>query len=88
MGVEYSAVIIVGLPKSELALDYDEIDLSFISQYYDGSEGIVGCVVSDSGCYSYEELGGNFVLDVVIAHQLFTEATGRVGKLYLSTRGY
>jgi len=91
MSVDYRAVIIVGLPKDELGLEYNEIEdagLEFVPRYYDAQDGIVGIVVCESGDYSYEEIAPDLTDAICQADKTFTDATGKDGKLYLSTQGY
>lgn len=92
MGVEYSAQIIVGLPRSEITDRelIDNADLEVCSPYYDGSGAsyaIAGFEYLDSGDYDNTEL----VWDPEKIEQLkqkFYKLTGQHAKVYLSTHGW
>lgn len=101
MGVSYSARIIVGLPKEELD-DYfegnedniyqhvEDSGLYVVRPYYDADydDCLFGVLVRISCDYSYSEIDeSEWSVNVASAHKKFTEVTGKVGKLYLSTYG-
>ena len=100
MGIEYSARIVVGLPKDELDDYFEGVEniyqhvedsgLYIVSPYYDADydDCLFGVLVERCYDYSYSEIDENsLAANVVAAHKMFTEVTGKVGKLYLSTYG-
>jgi hypothetical protein len=92
MGVDYQAVLVVGLDRDEFAEQdtedlYDK-GLSFYSTYYDGSYGIVGIPVAKSGVYDYREVEDDLTLKIIDAKNKFFEITKKYGKLYISTYGW
>jgi len=97
MGVEYSAVIVVGLPRKELRnLDnladmlYKDESLQVIPPYYDGDNSgyaIIGIPIYSSPDYAPSELK----MDCDVIQEAFTrfkELTNLDAKIYLSPRGY
>lgn len=100
MGIEYSARIVVGLPKDELDDYFEGIEdvyqhvedsgLYVVSPYYDADydDCLFGVLVQSCYDYSYSEIDeSKWSENVAAAHKWFTERTGKVGKLYLSTYG-
>lgn len=93
MGVDYQAVLVVGLNADEFNRDEDGYFdsngvLEFFSTYYDGSHGIVGVPVAVSGVYDYREVSEYVAEDIALAREKFKEASGKEGKLYISTYGW
>ena len=96
MGIEYSARIIVGLPHEDLeeflqdVEDPYDVGLYMVSPYFDADycDCLFGVLVERCGDYSYTEIDLS-MWDQAVAncHKKFTEITGKVGKLYLSTYG-
>jgi hypothetical protein len=88
MSIQYSAKIMVGLPRDEIENEDVIDDLVQAAPYYDGGdEAIVGICVVNSGCYQAKE----FTLDqatIDAAKANFKEQTGQDGKLYLTPNGY
>lgn len=100
MGIEYSARIVVGLPKDELDDYFEGIEdvcqhvedsgLYVVSPYYDADydDCLFGVLVQSCYDYSYSEIDeSEWSENVAAAHEKFTEVTGKVGKLYLSSYG-
>lgn len=100
MGIEYSARIVVGLPKDELDDYFEGVEdiyqhvedsgLYVASPYYDADydDCLFGVLVQGCYDYSYSEIDeSKWSENVAAAHKKFTELTGKVGKLYLSTYG-
>ena len=95
MGVEYRAVVLVGVPWRDvpddvldrLYEDYDEF--SVISPYCDAvnEDCLVGIVVCQTGDYSYGQLDLDR-LEVAKAFKSVKEQLGVEGKLYLSPYGW
>lgn len=91
--MQYSAVIVVGLPSDEVEQDgegyYDEDGhLELVPRYYDSSDGIVGIIVQGSGDFSYNELSDKLSEHIEAAKKKFFKGTGKQGQVFLSTRGY
>ena len=96
MGIEYSARIIVGLPHEDLeeflqdVEDPYDVGLYMVSPYFDADycDCLFGVLVQKCYDYSYSEVDeSKWSENVAAAHKKFTELTGKVGKLYLSTYG-
>lgn len=100
MGIEYSARIVVGLPKDELDDYFEGVEdvyqsiedsgLYVVSPYYDADydDCLFGVLVQSCYDYSYSEIDeSKWSESIAAAHKKFTEVTGKVGKLYLSTYG-
>jgi len=100
MGIEYSARIIVGLSYDELGEYFDGVEdvyehvedsgLYVVSPYFDADyrDCLFGVLMQKCYDYSYSEIDeSKWSDDVVAAHKKFTEVTGKIGKLYLSTYG-
>lgn len=92
MGVEYSGQIIVGLPRSQITNGelFENDELEICPPYYDGAgdpHAIVGFTYLDSGDYSSTELVWNQA-KIDALKQKFTDLTGQVAKVYLSTHGW
>ena len=100
MGIEYSARIVVGLPKDELDDYFEGVEnvyqhvedsgLYVVSPYYDADydDCLFGVLVQRCYDYSYSEIDETMWSEsIASAHKKFTEVTGKVGKLYLSTYG-
>ena len=95
MGMYYRASIMVGLPLSEFEHTsefyklLEDGDLDECPTYYDGGgndQNIIGFKTQETDDYSNCELK----MDYVEIEQLslkFFELTGKVAKVYLSTRG-
>lgn len=94
MGIEYSAAIIVGLPKDDLFEhekyeDFQNGDLDQAPPFYDGGEAaIMGIIVEQSGDYSAMELNGSLDDKIANAKYAFKFKTGLEGKVYLTPVGY
>lgn len=94
MGIEYSAAIIVGLPKDDLFEhesyeDFQNGDLDQAPPFYDGGEAaIMGIIVEQSGDYSAMELNGSLDAKISAAEDSFKEKTGMTPKVYLTPVGY
>ena len=99
MSTQYSAVILVGLPFSEVfnSMDeYEEFDygvhnraeLEVISPYYDADleDSLVGLKLVSSSNYSYKEIANEIQTEK--NRELFKLLTGLTAKVYLSTWGY
>lgn len=92
MGIDYSAVIVVGLWSEDLPKDFDEIEnIECIQPYYDAptEHSLWGIVIEYSEDYNATEIN----LDVLshpikIAKENFKRITGLDAKVYLSTRGW
>lgn len=67
MGIDYSAVVIVGLSVDELGLSEDEVwdlvneDLEYASPYYDSPtrEWVVGSILVDTDSFSELKYSGD-----------------------------
>lgn len=94
MSVEYSAVIIVGLPRRDLEShkDYEDFcndGLRWASPYYDGFEdAIFGILVADSDLYAARELPAQMDGRIEKAKAEFKDRTGLDGKVFLSVNSY
>lgn len=93
MGVEYSAVIVYGLPRDEVrhvenrdGTYGSEHELEFIPRGYDSSDGIVGVVLRTTDSYDYEPIGDIVVPDFIKTQ--FRDNTSLNGKLFLTVHGY
>jgi hypothetical protein len=91
MGIEYSAVLIVGLPRGDIE-DQEVIDdeLEAVAARYDGDgedDAIAGIVIVDSGDYQAKEITFDQA-KVDAAKEKFRKLTGQEGKLYLTPCGY
>lgn len=90
MGVSYSAMIIVGLPRDEMG-DVDEEIIEGMDQcppHYDGGDkAVIGYEVAGTPNYGRIELGLD-VGEVAELKKQFKDETGLDAKLYLSTCGY
>ena len=94
MGVEYRAVVLVGVPWRDvpddvldrLYEDYDEF--SVISPHYDADRAdcLVGIVVCQTGDYDYAQADLDR-LKIAKAFKSVKEQLGVEGKLYLSPHG-
>jgi len=92
MGIEFSAVLMVGLPYNDVA-EVKGIDdmlhegtIDYASPYYDAPllEWCVGIRVAGSGDYSYSKIAP-LDSDVLEAAKCkFREMTGMEGKVYIS----
>ena len=95
MGVEYRAVVVVGVPwqdvpedvRDRLEEDYEEFSL--ISPWFDAARAdcLVGIIIDETGDYDYSQLD----LDrskVAKALKSVKEQLGVDGKLYLSPYGW
>lgn len=96
MGIEYNAVVVVGIQKQDIE-DWDKFeelidtgDLEVASPYYDGSDSdfaAVGFVVYESDDYSSSELvWDQAVIDAKKAE--FKKLTGQDAKVWLSPHGW
>ena len=92
MGINVSAVLIVGLPSEELG-DYtyysevlEGLGLSTFSPYFDSdfSDWIIGIDVAYSGDYCCSEVGDYLDRHIEEAKQEFFTLTGKHGKLFIS----
>lgn len=94
MGIEYKAVVLVGVPWQDVPedvrdrLEEDFEEFSIISPYYDADRAdcLVGIVVNQTRDYNYSQLD----LDrskVAKAFKSVKEQLGVDGKLYLSPHG-
>lgn len=99
MGIQYKAVVGVGVMATELAKDYDEWEekygdewdtLELVAPYYDASfsDCLAGVVV-------YQVEYGAIDIDMTSAQEAlhtamskFNSLTGKTGKVFLSTEGY
>ena len=93
MGIDYRAVVVVGLPRDQFIevehfLEWAEdkgLDICPVS--YDSGDGIVGLVYAKSPDYWYSE----FTYDpqrVAEMKQEFKDSTGMEAKVYLSSMGW
>lgn len=91
MSIEFSAVIVVGLPFSEIGLSVEECeynDLHFVSGFADATyeESIVGLIAQNSGEFDF-----SYVDQTLLEEQIenckenFKEITGVEPNVYLST---
>lgn len=93
MGVEYQAVIVVGLPTDEVEFDMDFAEdngLDIIGRYFDAGwdDSIVGIAIATTDSYSWTELKTlELPGDIVKATAEFRSATGLVPRVFLSTWG-
>lgn len=100
MGIEYSAVIIVGLRREDienverLCDKYGEFigGLEDCSSYYDGGgedQNVIGFTVAQSPDYGNDEIHfEELAVAIQSAKELFKEATNQDAKIYLSTYGW
>lgn len=95
MGVNYQAVIMVGLPRKDIGLEelddlIDEDLLECCAPYYDGGDesyAIVGFCYKKSGSYYPSELDWDQEnLDKLKAD--FKKVTGQEAKVFISPRGW
>ena len=88
MGIEYQAVLIVGLHRDDIENGEIIDDLDEAAPYFDGAEhAICGVFVERSGDYCATEI----TLDqakVDAAKAKFLRLTGQEGKLWLTPRGW
>ena len=99
MSIEYSAVLLVGLPTAEITYptdeygesiqDYDDIEgLENFSCYYNSGDDICGFVIKQSPDYWFSEIDLETLSDKIEkAKKDFFELTGQKGKLILTTYG-
>ena len=92
MGVEYSGQIIVGLPRSQITNRelFENEELEICPPHYDGNSepyAIAGFTYLDSGDYSSTELVWDQA-EIDALKQKFTDLTGQVANVYLSTHGW
>lgn len=97
MGVEYSAVIMVGLPRGDFWIEDFDLDealydgeLETCAPYYDGDEdpeAIIGFAYSNSGAYSNTELEYNN-LEIEALQLEFLALTKQEANVYLCTCAY
>ena len=99
MSIEYSAVLLVGLPTAEITYptdeygesiqDYDDIEgLENFSCYYHSGDDICGFVIKQSPDYWFSEIDLETLSDKIEkAKKDFFELTGQKGKLILTTYG-
>lgn len=92
MGIEFSAVLMVGLPYNYVAEVEDinnmihEGTIDYASPYYDAplEDWLIGIHIQGSGGYSYSKvprLDGDIVEE---AQSRFRDLTGMEGNLYIS----
>ena len=100
MSIEYSAVLLVGLPCDEIHLDEDSeeyediVDLletnnaQVFSCSYDSGNDVGGFVIKESPDYWFSEIDLETLSDKIEkAKKDFFELTGQKGKLILTTYG-
>ena len=100
MSIEYSAVLLVGLPCDEIHLDEDSeeyediVDLletnnaQVFSCYYHSGNDVGGFVIEESPDYWFSEIDLETLSDKIEkAKKDFFELTGQEGKLILTTYG-
>lgn len=92
MGIDYSAVIVVGLWSEDLPKDFDEVEnIECIQPYYDAptEHSLWGIVIENSEDYNATEINLDVLeLPIKEAKQSFKRITGLDAKVYLSTRGW
>ena len=97
MGIDTSAVLIFGLPGSDIEFDEEEFEslydfveakeLDRASMYYDADvdDNVVGVIIASSGCYNCSEINASLFDEAIkAAAKQFKEATGQDGALYIS----
>lgn len=100
MSIEYSAVLLVGLPCDEIHLDEDSeeyediVDLletnnsQVFSCSYDSGNDVGGFVIKESPDYWFSEIELETLSDKIEdAKKKFFDLTGQEGKLILTTYG-
>lgn len=100
MGVEYRAVIIVGLRRKDIEnieglRDKDDEfigGLEDCSPYYDGwgeDNNVIGITVAQSPDYGNDEIHfEELAVAIQSAKELFKDATSQDAKVYISTSGW
>lgn len=92
MGIDYSAVIVVGLWSDDLPKDFDEVEnIECIQPYYDAptEHSLWGIVIEDSEDFNATEINLSVLeLPIKEAKRSFKRITGLDAKVYLSTRGW
>jgi hypothetical protein len=92
MGIDYSAVIVVGLWSEYLPKDFDEVEnIECIQPYYDAptEHSLWGIVIENSEDYNATEINLDVLeLPIKVAKENFKRITGLDAKIYLSTRGW
>lgn len=102
MSINYSAVVVVGLPYRELAasttLTTDELDDMIVYSDLDQvipnigggrEDAIIGAIVLKSGYYDYTDVGSKQELDrgIDLAVEEFKTLTGAQPRLFISPLG-
>lgn len=95
MGIYYSAVVIIGLPRCDIDYDklislLDEDKLSVCPPYYDGNSddnAIVGLFYKESPDFAPLELAWDHEAINKLKDEFFS-LTGQHGRVYISPQGF